>query len=273
MLNTCWAYVPLANASVGQRDILTELYYGTNSERKRQNDKPFVDGDRMTKNVISLVLLITLLLTIVACASQASESSPESLAGPVQINAPAPAPERNVDLWIRTSANELLHMSTDIIRAEVLDSREELINTLLGDINLENDIAQHFVKPHIVYSLKVIEVFKGNVNVGDVIEVMQENDFSLLSLDMGSDLIFFLRNFEAYDFGHLPMAIEAGNQGFYRISSTDAATFSEGIKTAYLEDPSVSDILLENLCPYNNLILTIGDLMQIAGVASIDWEG
>lgn len=180
-------------------------------------------------------------------------------------------PPANVEIWVRQSVDELAKSATDVIRAEVLDSREEQINTILGG----STHGSQFVKPHLVYRLRVIEVFKGDTEVGDIVEIMQEKvqtdnigtgHVRQLSIAIGADLVFFLRSFESQGSEHLPMAIEGGSQGVYRTPSSIVDNDSvRSIKETIDEDPSISDVTLSSLDTFNNMILTIGDLMRISG--------
>ena len=200
----------------------------------------------MSKKHIIFLISITLVLAQ-ACTSSSMNSLPPA----------------NVETWVRKDADELARSSTDIIRAEVLDSREKKINTILGSSNL-GCTANRFVKSHTVYKLRVIEIFKGSTEVGDIVEIMIENKGSSnnqLSLFSGDDLVFFLRNFES---GNLPMALEGGSQGVFRtplsIADNDLA---ESIKDAFYADPLNSDIALTRLDSFSKIELSIGDLMRI----------
>jgi len=171
-------------------------------------------------------------------------------------------PPANVEIWVRNDADELARSSTDIIRAEVLDSREKKINTILGNPNL-GCTANRFVKSHTVYRLRVIEMFKGNSEVGDTVEIMIEKKGSSnnqLSLFSGNDLVFFLRNF-----GSGPMALEGGSQGVFRTPLSIAdKDLAESIKDAFHADPANSDISLTRLDSFSKIELTIGILMRIS---------
>jgi len=176
-------------------------------------------------------------------------------------------------LWVRESIDELERNATDVMRAEVLDSRVEMICMLAYAPSKE--LEERFTKPHTVYSLKVLEVFKGNKMTGDVVEIMQAggkignrkliND-RMVPLSSGDDLFFFLRNYEKLGPEHPPMALEAGIQSVFRIASTDKNKFADGIEAAFLANPSLSDIAFENFDYDFNpkpLTLTVGDLMRI----------
>jgi len=203
----------------------------------------------MVKKPLSVIILIALLLILAACSPQSSG------------NLPPP----NIEIWIRQDIDGIARFSTDIIRAEVLSSKEERVDVILSDTN-------SLVKRHNVYDLKVIEVFKGDSEAGDIVKAMQDiesvNNQNNVTLNIGSNLVFFLRSFESDGFGHLPMAFEGGLQGVYWVPSKHADLLADGIETAYLADSSVSDIVLTAFDLYSEITLTIRDLMQIAGVDS-----
>jgi len=177
-------------------------------------------------------------------------------------------PPPNIDVWVRNDIAEIARSSTDVIRAEVIDIREERISTLLSDINYDG--AGRYL--HNVYGLKVVEVFKGDSEIGERVEAMQNIEIGQnhVTFSTGSDMVLFLRSFESGSSGSLPMAFEGGNQGAYRVPSKHADKFDEGIEMAYLMDASVLDIVLINACPFNDIILTIGDLLIVSGSAAID---
>jgi hypothetical protein len=222
----------------------------------------------MKKKLYIIVLLLAFVLIITACAPSPNESEviTEYFEGG--------------DAWIRTSIEELSAFATEVIKAEVLDSRVERINTLLSDFDFDDEIAEQFIMLHTVHRLRVLEVFDGGLEVGDIVEVMQKGgrlgNHELiynrqLPLESGDSLIFFLRSFEAQGFGHLPMALEAGSQAVYRIApQNETNELEESIEDAFRANPSVSEIVLLSLDLSNNLTLTVGDLMQIANIADSD---
>jgi len=59
--------------------------------------------------------------------------------------------------------------ATDVIRVEVLDERQEWINSFLSPLPPEFDP----YRLYIVYRLRVLDVFQGDTRVEDVIEVRQ----------------------------------------------------------------------------------------------------
>ncbi|MCL2284952.1 MAG: hypothetical protein FWC32_01145 [Firmicutes bacterium] len=178
------------------------------------------------------------------------------------------------DLWIFENIGQLNSQTTDVVRAVISNSRVEPINTLLGTPCPDDDMERFYIT-HTVYQLNVLEVFKGNSSVGDVLEIMQlgglYNNRELiypyqLSMNSGDEFILFLQCFEEYGFGHLPMSIVGSHQGvFYSLSSraTQTNDIFESIAEAYFENHLNPNETLENVSPNISLTLTIGDLMQI----------
>jgi hypothetical protein len=206
----------------------------------------------MRKHIVSMVVSSVLLLALVACSPQPS------------ITLPPP----NIEVWVRNDIAEIARSSTDIIRAEVIDIKEERISPLLSDINAYG-VGRYL---HNVYELKVVEVFKGDSEIGEIVEAMQNIEIGQnhVTLSTGSDFVLFLRGFESESSRHLPMAFEGGNQGVYRVPPNHADKFDDGIEMAYLTDSSVLDIVLISACPFNDIILTIGDLLLVSGSEVID---
>ena len=178
------------------------------------------------------------------------------------------------DLWIFDSISELNFRTTDIVRAEVLNSRVEPINILLRTPSPDENIERFYII-HTVYQLRVLEVFKGDSAVGDVLEAMQRGGLYgsrrlvysyQLSMNSGDEFIFFLRSYEEHGFGHLPRSIVGSYQGvFHTLSSRTTRTneMYESITEAYFENLLQPNETLESVSPHTNLTLTIGDLMQI----------
>lgn len=221
------------------------------------------EGYIMNKKVFVIIISIILILMIAACAYASEELETEYFFGG--------------DVWIRASIDELANTATDVIRAEVINSRVERVNTLLAELDSSIDMERFYVI-HTIYELKVLETFKGDTQVGDIIEIMQRGGRlgnreliydRKLQIVSGDDAIFFLRSFEEQGFGHLPMAIEGGFQGAFRVSSLDTDVMnelSESIANAYRDNIALSDLVLESYDPNNALTLTIGDLMRISDI-------
>jgi len=148
-----------------------------------------------------------------------------------------------------------------IARVEVLDERVALINDSLSgrpDYNINT-----------VHRLRVLEVFKGNTQAGEIIEVRQLggqlNNLEVINLDfvpltIGEELVVFLSGVTQEDFPELdwssirPAVVMNPWQGIYRMPAA-----REGDMAALSDDT-----VLESLHPDNNLVLTLGDLQRIA---------
>jgi len=180
------------------------------------------------------------------------------------------------DYWVLQCTDDLTFLATDIINAEVLDSRTEWILTWLyrpDDYMCEERI-NRMTKIHTIHRLKVIEVFSGELNVGDILEVMQPggrlgNNELIYHRQQhyvyGEVYVFFIRDFREFGFGHLPMTTVCAISGAYRIapSSNEAEAFAEGIIPAFNANPHLASFTLEGTNEWNNVVVTVGDLMQI----------
>ena len=149
-----------------------------------------------------------------------------------------------------------------IVRVEVLDERTELINLSLGDLP-NYDIST-------INRLKVLEVFQGNTQAGEIIEVAQaggqyenlvltSND--LIALSVGEELIVFLGGVCPEEYSEFPDARFAFLmnpwQGIYHVPEMRGADEMGAMS----QDDSTP---LESYHPDNELVLTIGDLARIA---------
>jgi len=179
------------------------------------------------------------------------------------------APLSNID--------SLAFNATDIFRAEVLDSRTERVLTWLyapGETLCEERV-ERFTIIHTIHRLRVLEVFKGDAVIGEIVEVMQPGgrlgDDELIynrlqHFSHGDELIFFTRNFIADGFGHLPMSLVSPGQSTYRIVPSNVRgmnEFADGIVTAYDANPELADFALECIGAWNDIVLTVGDLILI----------
>jgi len=241
----------------------------------------------MKKKLYLISLIFILPLATFACANQSEQQNQTSYhvdmeeenmqASDLIVPEPPVPPVEHAplgDIWIRSDVDELLLTTTDVIRAEILDYWTEEINTWL----IEEQIVEYgrilgrYI--HTIYTLRVLEVFQGNTQAGDTVQVMQrggtlegrtlENPRHL-PLNVGDDLIFFLFNFESDGFGHLPMGLAAGPQAVYQIPAINRDSFHIGIEAAFSQNHLIYDVALENLSPYNPITVTVRDLLQIVG--------
>ena len=168
--------------------------------------------------------------------------------------------------------DSLARRATDIIRVEVLDSRVELVNILLPPFDPDEDISVWY-DIHTVYRLRVIEVFKGNMEPGMVTEVMQTGglldnihliNYDFLEFIYGDDLVLFIYTF---DDGY-PDVLLNPHQSVYLtkfLHMTIASDIgeTESIIELYRADLLLADDVIESFSHYNNITLTVGDLMRI----------
>jgi len=180
------------------------------------------------------------------------------------------------DLPIHRNVDDVAFSATDIIRAEVLDSRTELILTALSDPEtLDDEILDMFTQIHTIHRIRVLEVFRGESEAGDILEVMQPGGIygsreliydSRMLFEYGDELVFFARNFRAFGFGHLPMGLMHPFQSVYRAAPSDrnaASEFTDGIVAAFNENPNIANLELQSFSPFNEVVLTVHDLVRI----------
>jgi len=154
--------------------------------------------------------------------------------------------------WQRYSNIDSLAAAAEryIARVEVLGERTEMLNISLGEWP-SNDI-------YTIHQLRVLEVFKGNVRPGEMIEVAQAGgqlgNLLLINPDfvtraVGDELIVFLSGVDPKEYSEFPVArftfVVNPWQTFYRADPVDGDTF-------------------KSLHPDNDLVLTRAELEQIA---------
>ena len=109
-----------------------------------------------------------------------------------------------------------------------------------------------------VYRIKILEVFQGDVNVGDILEVKQlggqSENLIVISHDMipftiGDDLVMFLYSFNG---PAMPASFLNPEQSVYRFTQANKDAVMYGFNDS-----------LESLNPNNDLTLTLYDLQQI----------
>ena len=153
------------------------------------------------------------------------------------------------------SVNSLIEKSSDIIRAEIVGTREHEIH--FGDTEVFRWVFD-------VYEVSVKYVYRGNSNVNDTVEVMQlrkyqrhspfvvrlsRNNFSRVQFSTGDDLILFL--------------IASGGRGYQR-----PHILVNSLQSAYRylpqkDEPSNANRRFESLNRWNFLRLRETDLSRI----------
>ena len=105
--------------------------------------------------------------------------------------------------------DELASSATDVVRAKILSSTIEMIS--IGN--------RYF--PHIIYAVAILEVFQGDLQVGDEITLKQvaaDSDYMIIvglseiPIEIGDDLVLFLLTHPNYPHAGLI------HQGVYRLS-------------------------------------------------------
>ena len=157
---------------------------------------------------------------------------------------------------------------TDIVKAKVLDERVEwldytlpLSEDLLEYLGIEDEHEPRY-EPYTVHRLQVLEVFQGNAETGDIVEVSQSggqterftliND-SMLTLMIGDIFVFFLNDVNEEGLPIVPMRLVNPYQTVYRLPA-----FGEGglSRNSHQE--------LENIYPsWFPFTLELGDLVQL----------
>ena len=169
-----------------------------------------------------------------------------------------------------SNTEDMIVHATDIVRAEMLDERVELINHIIPWT--PESIALMFPCGHVpednpqydiftVTRAKVVEVFKGNTQVGDIIEINQMggrlgNEHLIcrarVHFETGEDLVVFLRQWITRDNAY---GLMSPFQAVYRFPSS----YGEGIATLSFDKELESFVDTRHSLP-----LTLGDLMQVA---------
>jgi len=163
---------------------------------------------------------------------------------------------------------------SEIVRAEVLDERTEWHNTTAA---WHHEGAQPFLvddpgwdhsdryEPYTFHRVRVLEVFKGEVAAGDILEVMQEGgqidnvrleNYSFVSLTPGDDVVLFLAS--PVWMPNSPAALMSSFTAVYRFPDLSggirAFGLDEGLESVY-EFP-------EHMAEYA-LTLTLDDLADM----------
>jgi hypothetical protein len=221
-----------------------------------------------------IIILVISFLLLAACSGEAQVETDKTVIEIDKIVIETDKTEHFLlgNIWVFDSISELSSAATDIIRAEVLDSRTELINVYLS-ADIRPDI-----KIHTVYRLLVLETYEGKSKAGEIVEVMHLGgqlddrelieDVNRLPFSVGDDLIFFLRNFESYNFGNLPMGVLSPYQTAYRVGFASERTdkFTDGIEVALSKNPQFIHETFYGYDLRNHLVLTVGDLARIANI-------
>jgi len=143
------------------------------------------------------------------------------------------------------SFQDLASAATDVVRVEVLDEREDWFNPFLNPLPPEIDPYRLYT----VYRLRVLDVFQGDAQVGDVIEVRLRVGavvYGDLSIAIGDDLVLFLY-----------ASVIEGNPAFL-VNPTQGAYRSRHLSGTFT--------ILQNIHPRSRFVplVTMGNLRQLA---------
>ena len=159
------------------------------------------------------------------------------------------------------SIEQLALIADYVVRVEVLDERVENINILLPPRNELEDAGmnlEHYYMLFTVHRLMVLEVFQGNVNVGDIMEVrllggelggQRLINLNNTELAIGDDLVLFLYASPGAD--GIPFMPNPSQGAYHVASSRDGAMAGDISET------------LESVHYRNHLTLSLGDLVHI----------
>jgi len=185
------------------------------------------------------------------------------------------------DVLVLESVEELADEATHIVRGAVLEQRTEWLNFVFPREVLEQELKdQGLTAEEIAYELRgmvfemepelitisrvrVLEVFQGDHNVGDIIEIMQSGGEygnerwvveDALEIEVGVELVLFLFSWE---FAGFPYSLISHMQGAYHVPEEIEV---EGV----LVDIGDWEIELEGLSEFDPITLTIEDLIEIS---------
>jgi len=143
------------------------------------------------KRIFLIVLVLCFAFTLVACAG-ASEVF-------IETREPVVVSEVQHLFFPARNFEDLARRSADVVRVEVLDERVEWL-MLWDNIPSELDPAD-FYNVYTLRRVKILEVFQGISQVGDIIDVFQEGgevdgelwlNRNLIPMSSGEELLLFL---------------------------------------------------------------------------------
>jgi len=177
----------------------------------------------MKKIFLKLVVAFSLVILLAACESSAQNDIITMHQNDITTT------YVSGDYYVYSSVDSIAAEATDIVRVEILDERVESINLALPPQNeYENTgVYQEAYRISTVNRFRVLEVFKGDLETGDIREVMQvggelgnenlENLYKVM-LNIGDDLVLFLYSFEIEN---LPLVLLNPSQSAFRFLSSD----------------------------------------------------
>lgn len=221
-------------------------------------------GVRIMNKILLTASIVMSLLLLAACASVNATDGEDGLT----------ITTISHDWLVYRTTNDLIETATDIVRVEFLDEQVKLLNccaplspeeveSLLGYNYEWAHIRRYFV--HTISRAKVIEVFKGDTQLGDIIEINQMggqlgNEMFICNdrviFEQGDDFIVFLNSWGAM--GHErenAYSLLGPLQSIYRMPSHNGgiAAFSLNEELESINDDERF-----------HLPLTMNDLLQVA---------
>jgi len=171
--------------------------------------------------------------------------------------------------FLSGSVDRLILDSTHIVMAKILDSSAD---SSLSDEVVRVD-GEEWPMPYTIYRLRILEVYMGNVEEGDIIEVAEIGGRVgnrevictwQIPLTYGDVLIFFLGSWNVQQ----PLSFRYPRETIYWPAQRprQPLSFRYPRETIYWPAPpgSSPDVVLMNYSTWNNLVLTVGDLERIA---------
>ena len=233
------------------------------------------------KKYLILMVVALALLTLVACADEVPLETPyvsdiedipdepsdvpdavENDVNPHIPIGPAVIDSGNASWIVYRDAEDLASRATDIVRAEVLDERVEWFDATGG-----YSYPPWYVL-FTVYRVSVLEVFQGNAQPGDIMELAQEggelddviwHSRDWINFGVGDELVFFARQ----NAPHLPGIFLNPWQSVYHATALNDAAASDGARG------DIFSMELEPVNPEPHLYLppeaaiTIGDMVEV----------
>ena len=221
----------------------------------------------MKKSVFKTITILLVVLVLPACSNGYFGEGYAEVTG---------------DVWIFEDVGELANFATNIIRGEVLDkqykwmdnslSREDMTIILRSDGLTDDEIEYHLYGQDFeqreldlvtLYTVLVLEVFKGDHQIGDIIEIAtlggEYEGITLtvcdaIEMESGSELIMFLFSWELIG---QPYSLISHIQGVYYIPG------ELDIEKTVLEYEGF-DIELESVSEHDPIFITLDDLIEIA---------
>ena len=159
-----------------------------------------------------------------------------------------------------------------VVRVEVLDERVEWVNTALPSqaegaypFHPDGGYPDEYM-PRTIYRVQVLDVFKGEVEVGDILEVGQSGGQidnvhfvadHAISLPLGGDLVLFLSIPSWMSNEDWSLGIMGGFQGAYRFPD-----IGDGMRAFSLDEDLASVYQFPEHMEHFAFDLTLGDLVE-----------